>query len=601
MKRFTRAWLALAGTLPWGVLYLATLLGTELWAQVGTARMLGTFAVFAVFGLVAAAGGAALLLAAGLDRPGPRLARVARTGLLAGAAVNLAAIGLSLHFHSAALAPSPYKLGAGLLVAVVVIAFSRYAPAHQAFVSTLLTRLGVLLLGIPLLSTPWLLAEAAQPAGPSSPRLAAAIPRPGAPTRVVLVTFDAWRAQSTSLLNPQARTPHLRALAERSTWFSQARATSDATLNSMTALLTGLPPDDVFPFIENRTGGLRHGRYTGLAGYMKAGGYATASATMLIEPMLFGLEGEFDRGFASASLMPVGNDLNTGALVPWRTSLAWLGSKVGRQDWRPKPYPHGTQAGAVTVDRGLAFLNEAPGPAFLWLHLGLPHTPYYAIAGDPPRPLPSPRVTFEGVGAATEATMRTYEAAYEAYVRYADHELGRVVRALETDPRWKDTLLVVASDHGEEFVTGRMPHGTGHLTEAVTRVPLVIHRAGQTEEERRDRLVSHLDVVPTVLAEVYGRVPTGFEGLPLLEGPVPEDRTVITWSLSRRYYTSIATQEAIAAYRWPFKYLREPAESLYDLSTDAQALRDVSKQHPHVLSALRAHVDAQIRLTRDKN
>lgn len=70
------------------------------------------------------------------------------------------------------------------------------------------------------------------------------------------------------------------------------------------------------------------------------------------------------------------------------------------------------------------------------------------------------------------------EAAYDGEIRYWDAELEKLLARLRNLGVLDDTIIIVTSDHGEEFLEhGRLKHGL-HLYEESVRVPLVIHGPG---------------------------------------------------------------------------------------------------------------------------
>jgi len=89
-----------------------------------------------------------------------------------------------------------------------------------------------------------------------------------------------------------------------------------------------------------------------------------------------------------------------------------------------------------------------------------------------------------------------------------DHEIGRVVDAVDEEGLTGDTLVIVTTDQGNPY--GQ--HGLwGHpiwtdppfMHDVTFRVPLVVRRPGTVTEGRLvDRIVSHVDLLPTVLDHV---------------------------------------------------------------------------------------------------
>jgi arylsulfatase A-like enzyme len=107
---------------------------------------------------------------------------------------------------------------------------------------------------------------------------------------------------------------------------------------------------------------------------------------------------------------------------------------------------------------------------------------------------------------------------YDGEIRYVDDELGRVLDQLKVRGLDRSTLVVVASDHGEEF----LEHGSWEhqktLYEEVIRVPLMIAGPG-IKPRREPAQTSILDVLPTILEWAQVPVPAFAQGRSLLTSP----------------------------------------------------------------------------------
>jgi phosphoglycerol transferase MdoB-like AlkP superfamily enzyme len=85
----------------------------------------------------------------------------------------------------------------------------------------------------------------------------------------------------------------------------------------------------------------------------------------------------------------------------------------------------------------------------------------------------------------------------EAGVRYSDYAIGRFFDQLQKKPWYKDTLLVIAGDHGAR-VYGRAQIPVSNYT-----IPFVISAPGIIAPQRIDQLVSQVDIGPTVLGLLH--------------------------------------------------------------------------------------------------
>jgi len=363
-------------------------------------------------------------------------------------------------------------------------------------------------------------------------------PRPG---RVIVVTFDTTRADRFGCYgSDRGLTPNVDALARESTVFDQAVSAVPTTLPSHSTMFTGLYPQDhgvrynvVFSLNE---------KAVTLAETLRDAGYRTAAfPATLILARKHGL----DQGF-----------------------------EVYEAPERPASAPSGQPPDAVLrpagegVDKALAWLGQHESEkTFLWLHFYDPHAPYV-----PPFPYSS----------------KYRDQPYDGEVAYTDAQFGRFVAELRRSPRWADTLLVVAGDHGE----GLHEHGerlhSYLLYETTQHVPLIVHAPGGSGR-RVAEPVTLADVTPTVLDYVGLAPARELRGISLRGGA--EGRAVPAREL---YFESTA---GALNYGWAeLKGIRDgryklidslAGTELYDLEDDPHELHDLAAEQPERVTALR--------------
>ena len=150
---------------------------------------------------------------------------------------------------------------------------------------------------------------------------------------------------------------------------------------------------------------------------------------------------------------------------------------------------------------------EEQAPYFLYVHYLDPHAPY-----RPNKPWFDP---------ATEGLARRISA-YDSEIAFTDSMIGALYRSFGWD---RDTIVVVTSDHGEEFGDHG---GKGHsetLYSEMLSVPLIVSFPGGEFAGRRiQEPVGTIDVLPT-LRELVGLPPDliaeGRSLMPLLRAAAP--------------------------------------------------------------------------------
>lgn len=172
--------------------------------------------------------------------------------------------------------------------------------------------------------------------------------------------------------------------------------------------------------------------------------------------------------------------------------------------------------------------------------------------------------------------------AYLACIRFVDHQVGRVLRALEQSSFASNTIVVLASDHG--FHLGEKERWAKRsLWRESTRVPLMIRAPGHVRSRRTDQPVGLIDIYPT-LAELCGLpVPASLEGhslQPLLVEPTADwPHLAIT--------TFYKDNHALVDQAWRYIRYADGSQELYDRRADPREFHNLAGK-PEQADRLRA-------------
>ena len=300
------------------------------------------------------------------------------------------------------------------------------------------------------------------------------VPRSVMPPQVIVVLIDTLRQDHLSCYGYDRETsPHIDAFREDSVLFSRLVPPTSWTRPSVASLLTSTYPG--VHGAQDRGDRVREG-VTWLADVM--GGHGYESHAILSNPnciQTWGFGDDFDRAFE----MDV---------------YRWLS----------------TETDSIAVELGIEKIKELRHrPYFMYLHALAPHSPY-----EPPSPFDT---MFTG-GADTFNTVqqRTINM-YDGEIAYFDSLFGDMVAALKKEGVYDSSLIVVLSDHGEEF----WDHGGGlhgkTLYEEQLQVPLLIKfPTNEFAGARWDGIVEMVDVAPTMLDILDLPARAEFQGVSVL-------------------------------------------------------------------------------------
>ena len=169
-------------------------------------------------------------------------------------------------------------------------------------------------------------------------------------------------------------------------------------------------------------------------------------------------------------------------------------------------------------------------------------------------------------------------AAYFGLVSYVDHNVGRLIDALEAADLTGSTRVIYSSDHGDNLGT-RGLWGKSTMYEESAGVPMIVAGPDLPQGQVCREPVSLVDVFPTVL-KWAGVVPSaadrGLPGLPLDEVALTAPRRTVLCE----YHAAGAATGAFLIRKGAFKYVYYagmPAQ-LFDLDADPQETRDLARE-----------------------
>lgn len=342
-----------------------------------------------------------------------------------------------------------------------------------------------------------------------------------------------------------------------------------------------------------------------------------------------GMLGLAHRGFAL-------NDYND-ALVPRLNAAGYETVLSGVQHIARPPFAEVDQIGYTNVltedgkaaeasDIAVDYLKNRSDDRPFFLDVGF-HQPHRAGESfrhdfDPP----DPRYVRPPAPLPDNATTRQDMSVFHASMKTADHGFGKVLDTLDELGLADNTLVICTTDHGIAF-----PAMKCNLTDHGMGVYLIVHGPGFDGGMVVDEMVTHMDILPTILQTIGADAPAGLNGKalqPLVTGEADELHEQIFAEVN--YHAAYEPKRAVRTRRW--KYIRHydgrdnhvypncdnspsktywdeygwrdqprPEETLYDLIFDPNETNNLAgaPRAADVLADMRARMDKWMAETND--
>ncbi len=316
---------------------------------------------------------------------------------------------------------------------------------------------------------------------------------------VLFLTIDTLRADHLGAYGaPGAPTPVMDGLAADGVLFEQASAHASWTRSSFASLWTSRLPS---AHKADRKASLLSPELVLLSEVLQARGVVTGNLVNNINvTATFGFDQGYDVFLYEAPAYPFGATESVFALTFYKV-VHKLREKLGGWKRVERYY----QPAEVVLADARAFIEANRDSRWmLGVHLMEPHDPYF----EHPYLRDDGAARFNGVGFARAEVERpsleqadALRALYVDEIRHLDRQLAPFVAWLKASGIYDRTLIVLTSDHGEEFGEhGGFWHGTT-LYEEQIHVPLILKLPRQELAGTRvPWQVRLIDVAPTVTA-----------------------------------------------------------------------------------------------------
>lgn len=402
--------------------------------------------------------------------------------------------------------------------------------------------------------------------------------------------------------HPQAKTPNMDRLAERSVSFVNAHASSPLCGPSRTSMLSGLYPhrSGVYGHIHDRNleklKAMKGRQF--LPQFFKSNGYKTLAVGKVFH--------NTDGGKQFDEYGGIFERMGPKPSKRLRYDPSEFGKGKTQTDWGAYPEDSSDMPDYKIAQWSVAQLQKKHArPFFMTVGFLRPHVPWHVPAEwfkpFPPDQIKLPPMKGDDLADVPDMALKVHSvpgmppwewmekenrmheaaAAYLACVHFVDAQVGKVLDALEASSYADNTIVVFTSDHG--YHLGEKQRWAKHsLWERSLRVPLLIHLPEEKSNKVKDP-VGLIDLYPT-LADLCGlKIPDGLDGKslkPLLVMDSDEEGNHdLKW---RQSVMSIYGRGNISLRSRRYHYIRyiDGSEELYDMDVDPNEWNNLG--HPPV-------------------
>lgn len=401
--------------------------------------------------------------------------------------------------------------------------------------------------------------------------------------------------------HPGVKTPNFDRLAQRSVKFANAHCAAPACHASRVAVMTGVHP-------------VTSGIYTNLFGahgprwrhespalkdaivmtqHFRDHGYYAAGAGKIFHTLQW-TPGDSQNDpdvwdeYRGDPLDPISKDWPRPRLIPDKVAGLTAGRPLGAKQHfgaSPLQVPDSKTGDHMVVDWAAKQLAKSHDkPLFLAVGLFRPHIPFEVPQAyfdlHPIEQIKLPELKDDDLEDSRTPKRHTWHEwvvknkqwrrlmqGYLASISYTDHQLGRILDALDSSPMKDNTIVVLWSDHG--FHIGEKKNWEKFcLWDQTTRVPLFIHAPGKSADGKSTRQPATLtDVYPTLCELAELPIPSQCDGhslVPQLLDPTKEHNRLSLTS----YAFGPEPSHAVSDHRYRLIRYADGFEELYDFQND---------------------------------
>lgn len=214
-------------------------------------------------------------------------------------------------------------------------------------------------------------------------------------------------------------------------------------------------------------------------------------------------------------------------------------------------------------------------PFFMYIHYTDPHMPYFKH----PIQFGLSQNNFR-----TKWTTQNLLDLYDGEISYVDYHIGKLIELLKKEKLYDNTMIMITSDHGEEFYDHKgYDHGQT-LYEEVIKIPLIIKYPNNLDKGKvKDDPVLSIDICPTIMDFLNIPIPDIMKGVSLYKNQQSSETKRVVFAELGEYEKGM---RSLQVGRWKLiltqnfpkdSWKRDyPLLQLYEITSDVNETYDLA-------------------------
>jgi arylsulfatase A-like enzyme len=256
------------------------------------------------------------------------------------------------------------------------------------------------------------------------------------------------------------------------------------------------------------------------------------------------------------------------------------------------------------LDNNVLKSKKAHRPFFAWIHYMDVHYPFVPFLSDEKYKIEKgswKRNKIMNLDRVNKQTVHDLIDIYHNSISVVDKQIGRIIKTLKEKNLYDNTIILIISDHGEEFLDH---NGLDHVAKdynELLHTPFILKSPFKLKQKH----VSLLDLSPTILDFIGSPIPKTMRGIPLTKKKRKYFFSQTAFYKDLRLFDKLEKQfhkynESVSNLKFKLIHNPDTGYKLFNLKNDPKETKDVSKDNLKEFKQLKNELSKELHSTNQK-